>query len=210
MRGSLLAAYAPGSPPRMTDPGMAKRIPAGSKIIFQMHYTPNGKPAEDISTVGLKFCSASEVKQTVESGFAINFGFAIPPRAADVKVTSRYEFDDDKLLLGLTPHMHMRGKSFRYEARYPDGKREILLDVPRWDFNWQIDYLLAEPKLMPKGTVLACEAHYDNSPENPTNPDPNRWVTFGEQTWDEMMIGWFTTATLPGRLAAAQTKTGAK
>ncbi|MEX0676953.1 MAG: redoxin domain-containing protein [Pirellulales bacterium] len=208
LRGSLLAAYAPGSPPRMTEPGMAKRIPAGSKIIFQMHYTPNGKPQEDISTLGLKFCDVDEVEQEVESGFAINFAFVIPPGVADHKVTSKHHFDEDRLLLGLTPHMHMRGKSFRYELRYPDGRREVLLDVPRWDFNWQIDYLLAEPKLVPKGSDLYCEAHYNNSPESPTNPDPTKWVRFGEQTWDEMMIGWFTTATLPGRLPVSQTKTG--
>ncbi|MGD9720096.1 MAG: redoxin domain-containing protein [Pirellulales bacterium] len=212
LRGSLLAAYAPGSPPRVTDPGMAKHIPAGSKIIFQMHYTPNGKPQEDISTLGLKFCDAGDVKQVAESGWVINLAFAIPPGVEDYKITSKHEFADDRLLLGLTPHMHMRGKSFRYEARYPDGTRETLLNVPHWDFNWQIDYLLAEPKLMPKGTVLFCEAHYDNSPKSPTNPDPTKWVRFGEQTWDEMMIGWFTTATLPGRLPsvqpAAETKTG--
>jgi hypothetical protein len=102
----------------------------------------------------------------------------------------------------LTPHMHMRGKSFRYEAWYPDGKREILLDVPRWDFNWQIDYVLAEPKLMPKGTQLRCFATYDNSAGNPANPDPSKWVFFGEQTWDEMMIGWFTAVTPPADASA--------
>jgi mono/diheme cytochrome c family protein len=204
LRGSLLAAYAPGSPPRMCDPGHAKRIPAGSKIIFQMHYTPNGKPQEDTSTLGLKLCDASEVKQLVESGFAINFAFAIPPGAPDTKVMSKHFFKEDRLLLGLTPHMHMRGKSFRYEAVFPDGKREVLLDVPRWDFNWQIDYILSAPKLMPKGSSLVCEAHYDNSPSSPTNPDPTKWVKFGEQTWDEMMIGWFTTATLPGQLPGAE------
>ncbi|MEX2112059.1 MAG: redoxin domain-containing protein [Pirellulales bacterium] len=211
LRGSLLAAYAPGSPPRATDPGMAKRIPAGSKIIFQMHYTPNGKPQEDISTLGLSFCDKSEVKQEVESGWVVNFAFAIPPGAEDFKIASKHRFDQDRLLLGMTPHMHMRGKSFRYEAIYPDGTKEVLLDVPRWDFNWQIDYLLAKPKLMPKGTVLRCEAHYDNSTKSPTNPDPAKWVTFGEQTWDEMMIGWFTTATLPGQLdtATAEVKSGA-
>jgi peroxiredoxin len=208
LRGSLLAAYAPGSPPRMTEPGMAKRIPAGSKIIFQLHYTPNGKPQEDISTLGLKFCDADEVEQEVESGFAINFAFAIPPGTKDYKVTSKHVFDQDRLLLGLTPHMHMRGKSFRYEAIYPDGTREELLNVPRWDFNWQIDYLLSKPKLMPAGTTLFCEAHYDNSAESPTNPDPTKWVKFGEQTWDEMMIGWFTTATLPGQ-KTPQAKTSA-
>ena len=115
-------------------------------------------------------------------------------------MTSKHFFKEDRLLLGLTPHMHMRGKSFRYDLVYPDGKRETLLDVPNWDFNWQIDYLLQEPKLAPKGSSLYCEAHYDNSVKSPTNPDPSKWVKFGEQTWDEMMIGWFTTATLPGQL----------
>ncbi len=196
-RGSLLAAYAPGAPPRQVTKGQAKRIPAGSKIIMQVHYTTNGRPQQDLSSLGLKLCDASEVKQEVESGWAVNFGIAIPPGVPNFKSYSVHRFTDDRLLLFLTPHMHMRGKSFRYEAWYPSGKREVLLDVPRWDFNWQIDYVLAEPKLMPKGTQLRCFATYDNSAGNPANPDPSKWVFFGEQTWDEMMIGWFTAVTLP-------------
>jgi peroxiredoxin len=207
LKGSLLAAYAPGSPPRQADKGIAKLIPAGSKIIMQMHYTPNGKPTEDLSTLGLIFCDASEVTQRVDSGWAVNFAFSIPPGSNDYKVTSRYQFPDDRLLLSLTPHMHVRGKSFRYDAVYPDGKRETLLDVPRWDFNWQLDYILAEPKLMPKGTVLSCEAHYDNSIDNPANPDPTKPVRWGDQTWEEMMIGWFTAATIPGQPVLPQSKT---
>jgi peroxiredoxin/mono/diheme cytochrome c family protein len=204
LRGSLLAAYAPGSPPRMMENGMAKLIPAGSKIVVQMHYTPNGKPQEDVSTLGLKFCDAKDVTQKVESGFAINLLFQIPPGAKHHKVTSKAFFKEDKLLLSMTPHMHMRGKSFRYEAIFPDGTREVLLDVPHWDFNWQIDYILAQPRSMPKGSALYCEAYYDNSAESPTNPDPTKTIRFGEQTWDEMMIGWFTTATLPGKLEVTQ------
>jgi peroxiredoxin/mono/diheme cytochrome c family protein len=204
MRGSLLAAYAPGSPPRMMDKGMAKKIPAGSKIIFQMHYTPNGKPQSDLSTLGLKFCKAEEVTQVAESGWAVNFVFSIPPGAKNHKVTSQHTFKEDKLLLSMTPHMHVRGKSFRYEAIYPDGTRELLLDVLRWDFNWQIDYILAQPKLMPAGSKLFCEAYFDNSADSPTNPDPTKTVRFGEQTWDEMMIGWFTVATPPGRFKLTQ------
>jgi peroxiredoxin len=203
LRGSLLAAYAPGSPPRLIDPGMAKRIPAGAKIIFQMHYTPNGKPEQDISSLGLKFCDAKDVKQEVESAFAINMAFVIPPGAKDHTIKAKHVFKEDKVLLSMTPHMHMRGKSFRYELEYPDGRREMLLNVPRWDFNWQIDYILSEFKLVPKGSVLHCEAHYDNSVDSPTNPDPTKWVHFGEQTWDEMMIGWFTTATPLGELQAS-------
>ncbi len=196
-RGSLLAAYAPGAPPRQVNKGQAKKIPAGSKIIMQVHYTSNGRPQQDLSSLGLKLCDAKEVKQEVESGWAVNFGIAIPPGAANFKSFSMHRFTDDRLLLFLTPHMHMRGKSFRYEAWYPNGKREVLLDVPKWDFNWQIDYVLAEPKLMPKGTQLRCFATYDNSAENLSNPDPTKWVFFGEQTWDEMMIGWYTAVTPP-------------
>jgi peroxiredoxin len=198
MRGSLIGAYAPGAPGRKLSPGMAKRIPAGSKIIFQMHYTPNGSEQDDLSFLGLKFCDAKEVRQEIESGASANLLVAIPPRAKDHQMVSQFRFSEDRLLFNMTPHMHLRGKSFRYEAIYPDGHREILLDVPRWDFNWQIEYELAEPKPMPKGTILKCTARYDNSADNPANPAPDQWVWFGEQTWDEMMIGWFVSATPPG------------
>ena len=97
----------------------------------------------------------------------------------------------DTLLLDLLPHMHVRGKAFRYTALYPNGTKEILLDVPRYDFNWQNTYELSEPKLLPAGTILEARAVYDNSPENPNNPDPNRMVTFGNQTWNEMMLGFY-------------------
>jgi peroxiredoxin len=200
LRGSLIGAYAPGAPGRKLSPGMAKRIPAGSKIVFQMHYTPNGTEQDDISYLGLKFCDAKDVKQEIESGASANFLIAIPPRAKDHQIVAQYKFPEDRLLFNMTPHMHTRGKSFRYEAVYPDGRQELLLDVPRWDFNWQIEYELAEPKRMPKGTILKCTARYDNSSDNPANPAPDQWVRFGEQTWDEMMIGWFMSATLPGAL----------
>jgi len=97
------------------------------------------------------------------------------------------------MMLWMSPHMHLRGKSFRYEAHYPDGTSEILLDVPRYDFNWQITYELAEPKRLPAGTKLKCTAHFDNSENNPANPDPGDTVKFGPQTWHEMMIGWYAT-----------------
>jgi hypothetical protein len=99
----------------------------------------------------------------------------------------------DKMMLWMSPHMHLRGKSFRYEAHYIDGRSEILLDVPKYDFNWQITYELAEPKPLPKGTRLVCTARFDNSEDNPANPDPTDTVRFGPQTWHEMMIGWYAT-----------------
>ena len=119
-------------------------------------------------------------------------GFAIPPGDANYEVTAKHLFLKDTLLLNLTPHMHLRGKSFKYEAEYPDGTREVLLDVPSYDFNWQLRYMLSEPKLMPKGTRLHCTAHFDNSADNLANPDPTATVTYGDQTWEEMMFGFYT------------------
>ena len=116
----------------------------------------------------------------------------MPPGADDYEVKAEHRFRDDRLLLSLTPHMHLRGKSFRFEAEYPDGRQEVLLDVPRYDFNWQLRYELSEPKLMPKGTLMRCTAHYDNSAAYLANPDPTATARWGDQTWEEMMIGWFS------------------
>jgi peroxiredoxin len=207
-RGALLAGYAPGAPGRVLQPGMGLRIPAGSKIIFQVHYTPRGVEQEDCSKLGLVFCDAKDVKQEVQSGVAGTFFFAIPPGAKQHRMTAEHRFREDCLLFNLTPHMHMRGKTFRYEVLYPDGRKETLLYVPHWDFNWQIEYNFVQPKRMPKGAVLLCTAEYDNSAENPSNPDPTQWVTFGEQTWDEMLLGWFVTATLPREAGIVQASKG--
>ena len=114
----------------------------------------------------------------------------IPPLAPDFRLEAWHTFRRDTMLLSLFPHMHLRGKSFRYEAQYPDGTKEILLDVPHYDFAWQQTYRLAEPKLLPKGTRLRCVAHYDNSPGNIANPNPKALVHWGEQTWDEMLMGF--------------------
>ena len=108
-------------------------------------------------------------------------------------MTADYEFHRDESLLTMTPHMHLRGKAFRYEATYPDGKQEVLLDVPKYDFNWQLKYVLDEPKLIPKGTKIHCTAVFDNSKDNPANPDPDKKVRWGDQSWEEMMIGFFDT-----------------
>lgn len=193
--GDLFAAYAPGMKPTVAHTeDMALLAPPGSKIVFQVHYTPNGTPQADISKVGLRFRDPKNVKMEIKAGMAINVLFRIPPRNGNFRVTASHVFPEDSLLLGVNPHMHLRGKSFRYEAQYPDGRREIVMDCPRYDFNWQLGYQYAEPLVMPKGTKLLCTAYFDNSENNPSNPDPNRTVTFGEQTWDEMMIGWFFAA----------------
>jgi peroxiredoxin len=201
--GGLIAAYAPGMPAFQAPEGVARRLPKGSKIVMQMHYTVNGRESEDLSSVGFRFTQENKVQQEIEALAANNFFIVIPPQEPNHQVKAVYHFKDDRLLVNLTPHMHMRGKSFLFEAVYPGGRRETLLDVPRFDFNWQLQYNLAEPKLMPKGTQLICTAHYDNSSANPANPNPNTIVRFGEQTWDEMMIGWFTAMTPEPRVPAS-------
>jgi hypothetical protein len=190
----LLATFAPGLPPTSFDDGFAKLIPAGSKFVLQVHYTPNGTEQTDLSKVGLVFAKPETVRKRVRGAFALNFQFRIPPGADSYPVEADYKFGQDSTLVSLFPHMHLRGKSFQFEARYPDGTKEILLDVPRWDFNWQNAYVLAKPKRIPEGTVLHCSASFDNSAENPANPDPKSAVTFGEQTWQEMMVGYLDVA----------------
>jgi thiol-disulfide isomerase/thioredoxin len=193
LRRQHIGGYAPGEQPRVYPAGVAQFLPAGSKLVFQMHYTPNGKAQTDISKIGLKFADPATVKKAASGGVAINTFFKIPPGANNHRVASSYQFDHDAMLTMLFPHMHLRGKSFRYEAVYPSGEREVLLDVPRYDFNWQLRYELAAPKLMTKGTRIECVAHFDNSTENPANPDPTKPVTWGDQTFEEMMIGFFGT-----------------
>ena len=158
-----------------------------------MHYTPNGTPQKYRSYIGFQFANPDEIKYLATGGSALPRGLHIPAGASDHEVNSSYVFKKDKLLLAMLPHMHLRGKDFRYTAHYPDGREEILLDVPRYDFNWQLRYKLVEPKVMPAGTEIKCVAHFDNSGENLSNPDPSIDVTWGDQTWEEMMIGFLTT-----------------
>lgn len=186
-----LTATAPGARPLVLTDGHAKLIPAGSKLVFQMHYTPNGTPQTDRSCVGLKFTDAKNVKHQVGTDQAAYRNLRIPAGDANYKVDALHPFNRDMKLLALFPHMHLRGKAFRYTAVFPDGKEEILLDIPRYDFAWQNAYEFAEPILMPRGSRLRCEATYDNSAENLANPDPTSIVRWGDQTWEEMMIGYF-------------------
>lgn len=188
--GGSVGGYAPGEGYRLHPEGVAQYVPAGSKFIFQMHYTPNGSEQQDHSYIGFKFADPTKVKRTARGVAALNNSFEIPPGEGNHEVKSRYRFRRDTLVSWFLPHMHLRGKSFKYEAKYPDGTSEVLLDVPRYDFNWQLRYELAEPKLMPKGTVVYCTAHFDNSEDNLANPDPTETVRWGDQTFEEMMIGF--------------------
>ncbi len=189
---NAVAAFAPGMPQIAGPEEYAIKVPAGSKLVFQVHYTPNGRPQQDRSQAALIFADPAKVKKRIRIEAGINVKFLIPPMHPDYVVTAKRQFKRDALLYTLTPHMHFRGKSFRFTANYPDGGEEILLDVPRYDFNWQIIYLLKHPKRLPAGTVVNLEAHYDNSANNPLNPDPMQMVYWGDQTWEEMMLGTMT------------------
>jgi peroxiredoxin len=191
-----LAAYVPGLRPMPFLAGMAKKIPAGTTLVFQVHYTPNGTKQTDLSRIGFVFADPKTITHEVRTTSAVSRGIAIPPNDPDyqLEATTSRGSADGTLLLGFMPHMHLRGKAFSYEAMYPDGKHEMLLDVPNYDFNWQTSYRLAEPQKLPSGTKVHAVAHYDNSAENPANPDPEKLVRWGEQTWNEMMIGYYDVA----------------
>src|ERR1022692_3264957 len=201
--GAKLAGFAPGEQPKVYPPGTAKLLKAGAKLLFQLHYTPNGKPATDRTSIGLIF-TRGPIEHQALSGTATNFRFAIPPGDPNYEVRSSWTAPEDVRIVDLMPHMHVRGKDFTYTAVYPDGHSEIVLRVPKYNFNWQLVYLMQDPLLLPKGARLECVAHFDNPPNNPANPDPRKEVRWGPQTWEEMMIGWFD-YTLDGpRLAAQQ------
>lgn len=192
----FLVGYVPGTRSAPYPDGMAKRIPAGSKLVFQMHYTPIGTPQEDLSRLALVFAEPDSVKQEVITTSSVAYTLDIPPHAANHEVTahSHLRLDSEFKLLALMPHMHLRGKAFRYELIYPDQTTEVLLDVPAYDFNWQTAYMLNEPMQLADGVRMRCVAHFDNSSGNPFNPAPSKQIGWGEQTDDEMMIGYFDVA----------------
>ncbi len=186
-----LAAAVPGARPMWLPEGMAKRVPAGSRLVIQIHYTATGTPQEDQCSIGLVFADPKTVRKEVVTDMVVNPRFEIPPGDPDFKVEAERVLEQDEEVLTWMPHTHVRGIGFKYEAIYPDGKREVLLNVPQYDFNWQNTYVLTEPKLLPKGTTLRGEAHFNNSTSNLANPDPTQTVRWGEQTWEEMMIGYY-------------------
>ncbi len=187
--GNLLAGVAPGEQPARYRPGLAKKIPAGARLIFQMHYTPNGEATKDVTTIGLKYAKEPPQHQVLTRP-VLNMSFTIPAGDPNYEVKSSYTFKEDARLVSLMPHMHLRGKDFEIKAIFPDGTSKILLKVPRYDFSWQTYYVPKEPVAVPKGTKIECLAHFDNSPGNKYNPDPTKDVKWGDQTWEEMMIGW--------------------
>jgi hypothetical protein len=189
--GFPLCFYTPGKDVDVYQEGMAKLIPKGSNIIIQVHYSKTtGKVEKDRSSVGLILAKAPP-RQAVTSFGVLNHYFKIPPGADNHEVKGCYTLSRDVELLDYLPHMHVRGKDMKYEVLYPDGRRETLISVPRYDFNWQTLYRLEKPLHLPKGSKLIVTAHFDNSEKNKSNPDAAKAVRFGDPTYDEMMIGYF-------------------
>ncbi|HEX4947050.1 MAG TPA: thiol-disulfide isomerase [Blastocatellia bacterium] len=191
---ALLSAYAPGRNADVYPLGTAKKIPAGSNLIFQMHYAKTtGKPEKDRTSIGFVFAKQPVEKQ-IETLLVVNQLFAVPPGADNHEANACMSLRRDVELVNYMPHMHVRGKAMKYEVIYPDGKRETLLNVDRYNFNWQTLYKLKAPVALPKGARLMITGWFDNSAKNKLNPDPTQTVRFGEPTYDEMLVGFFDIA----------------
>ena len=189
----ILMVYTPGNSSDQWTPGMAKKIKAGSDLVLQMHYTAGGHAVTDRTRVGVVFAKVppTQAVLTLQMG---NDKFLIPAEDPNYRISVTGTLPNDAMLISLFPHMHLRGKSFEYSIAHPNGKIETLLKIGAYDFNWQLNYRLAEPRMIPAGTRLLWTAYFDNSRNNPRNPDPEAEVQFGEQSWEEMMIGFFDVA----------------
>ncbi|MCH7592241.1 MAG: redoxin domain-containing protein [Planctomycetes bacterium] len=186
----FLCAQVPGDIPSIFPKGWAKKLPAGHDLMFQVHYTTNGKKRKDKCKVAVIYAD-EPISHEVRTRGIINTSFVIPPGESNYEVRASYTLEEDLKILSLYPHMHFRGKDWTFLAHLPGGETKTLLVVPRYDYNWQESYVLKEPRLLPKGTTIECIAHFDNSSENFSNPDPTAAVRFGDQSWEEMMIGYF-------------------
>lgn len=185
---TMLDVYAPGSPAGINPPGVARLIPAGSKLMWQIHYSPTGEEERDRSRFGIVLAK-EKPKELMRTATVINMGFEIPAYAENYRVESSMTIPKDATIYSYTPHMHYRGKAMDFYLTEPGGTEELACSIPRYDFNWQLDYFLKEPRRVPAGTVVRVVAHFDNSTNNEYNPDPSKAVTWGEQTWEEMMMG---------------------
>jgi hypothetical protein len=188
--GDVLSGFAPGMPVDILEAGRGRLVKAGSDIVFQLHYTTNGKPQKDQTKVGIAFCKEPPTQRVMVLG-ASNRKFVIPAGDANYRVDAEIELNHEVTLSSLLPHMHLRGKDFEYRVTYPTGETETILRVPRYDFGWQFWYNPAKEMVLPKGAKISCTAHFDNSVNNPNNPDATKEVRWGDQSWEEMMIGFF-------------------
>ena len=197
-----MGGFSPGGSIRRFPEGMGMRIPAGYSLVFQMHYTAYGKATTDRSRIGLKFAKTPP-KTILNTMALINASLSIPAGASDHLVENTMTFNRDTMIYSLIPHTHVRGTGWHYEATYPDGRKEVILSVPKYDFNWQHEYVFSTPLMLPAGTKLLAKAWYDNSPRNKSNPDPTQQVTWGDQTWEEMMYTSITFSFAPVTTTAA-------
>lgn len=184
-----LDTYVPGAVPFQARAGQAKLLPAGAELVLQLHYTADGKAHKDRPKLGLRF-AAEPPAQRIFSFQIASQRFTIPPGAPDYSAQAKTRLQTDVTVVGMMPHMHRRGKAMEYAAVYPDGRREVLLNVPNYDFNWQLFYNVAEQYALPKGTVIEVTATWDNSANNPRNPDATAEVKWGDQSWQEMLVGY--------------------
>jgi len=187
-----IGGVTPNKPGITFEPGVARLLRGNSDLIMQMHYTTNGKPSKDRTRIGVIYAKQPPTKLQA-GGMVLQPRFVIPAYDGNAEVKGTTTLQRDTVMTSLTPHMHVRGKDMTYIAHYPDGTDEILLSVPKYDFNWQISYELKTPKVLPKGTIVEVIAHYDNSAANKFNPDPSKDVKWGDQTFEEMMIGFWST-----------------
>jgi hypothetical protein len=188
--GAFVAAFAPGQATRIYAEGTAIKIPKGTTLEFQMHYTASGKATTDRSQVGFVFAKQPP-RQEVTIAALQNANFTLPAGAPDVRVDAEMTLNQDMTIWSMLPHTHVRGKRWHVEATYPDGRTQTILDVPRYDFNWQTDYVFKQPLKLPKGTKIRSSAWYDNSAANKSNPNPEIDVHWGDQTWQEMQFTAF-------------------
>jgi len=185
-----LQVFVPGGDAVVLPEGKARLVKAGSDIVFQVHYTTNGKPALDRSRIGLVFARKAPVERVKTVRIQNGVPIKIPAGESNYQLESRVVVEHEFKVISLQPHMHFRGRFFEYSVQYPTGEAEVLLRVPKYEFHWQQTYYLAEPRLLPKGTILTVKAGWDNSGNNPNNPDPKVDVKGGVQSWDEMMAGF--------------------
>ncbi len=211
-RGEQVAGFAPGRGPDVFAEGTGRLIPKGSNLLLQMHYTTSGRETVDETLVGL-YLHDKPPQYVMSTGVAGQRRFLVPPGEKEYKLEGVQEIERDAYLYSMTPHMHFRGKYMSYTAEYPDGSSEVLLSVPKYDFNWQFAYELTEPVFLPAGTRLLAKGAMDNSDRNPANPDPTVPVHFGLQTKHEMFFGFTTLryeGDTPDALAAGEPTTRAE
>jgi hypothetical protein len=185
-----LGGWAPGNEPSRLPEGVGRLLPRGADVVVQVHYHPSGKPETDRSRIGVIF-SKTPIRQTMQWSLAGKFDLKIPPGESNYEAKAQWRIPVDVEALAVTPHMHMIGRDMRMWVTFPDGRDQDLIIIPDWDFSWQNTYYFEQPLTLPQGSVLKLIAHFDNSEQNPRNPNkPPKLVKFGEGTNDEMCIGF--------------------